>query len=165
MFLFRRKPTTWSRVLLLNNHDLLKVDLDPVEVPDENIKKWISEENELYRIIHDKIKRIPSVKDTDKYVELNIKTYLEGQNILNRLHKEFPTLFEHLLKYKNAQELEVENFSMMKSEQPAEFLRESYKNFEELIKENLGNKISHSTIKYLSGEAVADWLIRCPLDF
>lgn len=149
----------------LNSNGYLEVDISLPIIPNDEISKWMNVENELYKTIYNKLNKIPHVKDIDKYVERNIRIYLQGQNMLTKLHKDYPDLYERLIKYKNAQASQVENESMIESDNPKEFLIRSNKDYELLIKENFGKAISHSTIKYLSQEAIADWLIRCPLDF
>lgn len=150
---------------ILNSQGLLEVDVSPEIVSKDEIMKWISNENTLYKNIHEKLSKIPNVKDVNKLTELNIKTYLQGQNIISKLHKDYPLLYEKLMKYKDAQEIQIENFSIMGCDNPSEFLKECIQDYEVLIKEGLGSGISPAMIKRISGEAIADWLIRCPLDF
>ena len=142
-----------------------QIAIDPPEITPTEILDWSTAENDHYDNIRSKILKIPNVLNVDRYVTLNIKNFLAGQNVLTHLHKEYPGLYEKLLSVKNAQERKVEGFSMMPSGAPGEFLKECFEEYVSLIREELGKSLSVSLTSDLAGEAIADWLIRCPLDF
>jgi hypothetical protein len=142
-----------------------QITVEPPDKTTTDVIDWKTAENDLYDNIQRKISKIPNVRDVDKYVEFNVKEYLAGQDMLRKLHQDYPNIYEKLLSIKNAQEHKVERFSMTPTEEPSKFLVNCFKEYELLVKENLGNAMSASTITHLTGEAIADWLIRCPLDF
>lgn len=144
---------------------LHQITVEPPDKTATDVIDWKTAENDLYDNIQKKINKIPNVKDVDKYVELNVKKYLAGQDMLRKLHREYPDLYEKLLSIKNAQEHKVQLFSMTPSSEPSKFLKDCFSEYEQLIKETLGSSISAATLTHLTGEAIADWLIRCPLDF
>jgi hypothetical protein len=144
---------------------LHQITVEPPDKTDLDVIDWKTAENDLYNNIQRKITKIKNVTDVDKYVELNVKEYLAGQDILRKLHQEYPNLYEKLVSIKNAQEHKVARFSMTPTAEPSKFLVDCFKEYEQLIKENLSDSISAATLTHLTGEAIADWLIRCPLDF
>jgi hypothetical protein len=142
-----------------------QVIVKPRDTTASEVINWRASSNQLYNNIHSKISNINNVKDVDQYVDINIKDYLAGQDMLARIHRDYPDLFETLVALKNSQELKVERFSMMPTGEPSEFLQTCFHEYEAMITRALGNAISAATITHLTAEAIADWLIRCPLRF
>jgi hypothetical protein len=91
-----------------------------------------------------------------------LKWYLEGQEILEALRK-YPEVFEKVLKAKSHRE----NFLVMATvsgNTPQEILTSSIQRLRETLQEQVRELHSFSAESLAHG-AVADWLLRCPLDF
>lgn len=165
------------RVLILTEDDFViqqqiltaaglhQITVEPSEIPDETILDWRTAENALFENIYSKITKIPNVKNVDAYVDFNIKSYIAGQDMIEKIRRNFPTLHERLLSIKSSQEHKVELFSSTPTEPAGEYLKKCFLDYENAMTDGLGRSISLATITHLAGEAIADWLARCPLDF
>ena len=100
----------------------------------------------------------------DKLTHATIKSYFDRESILARWRNLNPQDFERYLVLISQTEAEVEEQCMF----PANNNEERYKGFRALVKEKLHANfpsLDEITITTLTHGAVADWLLRCPLDF
>lgn len=143
------------------------IQLEPDEVEMEGIADW-SIENDIFignldrkiGILLKKSKRDEKLKQRDRF----IKYYLEGQNVLEKLHSEYPDMHTKVRQQKNGREKFLETSSRIPVGSPADVFNKSISEYKtELNKEVLG--LSSIMIETLVYEALSDWLLRCPLDF
>lgn len=132
--------------------------------PDQ-VTKWVSSNDGLASTLEDKLRRLPTLRNDGErrsFHDKVLKWYLEGQAILEALRK-YPDVYEKVLKAKSHRE----NFLVMATVTggtPQEILTSSIQGLLETLQQEVRELHSFSA-ESLAHEAVADWLLRCPLDF
>lgn len=130
------------------------------------IGEWVDENDTLVKTIEGKIGKLQHLKSEPERQEFRnaiIKAYLDGQNALDELRK-YPIPYESIRQAKSQKErylyLETRSFSSTSSE----ILEKSFDDLRNTI-HNQARGISPAVINSVIWEAIADWIIRCPLDF
>ena len=152
-------------------HDILisagnrQISPDAPPVSDEEVAEWKASNNEYFLTLEEKLGRIITNNDKRNIQTINmIKCYLLGQNILEKIRKDFPSHYEKIINLKDATESSVEIASALNTN-PGEHLKSTLSEYRENIDSQLSKSIDRPTVIRLGQEAIADWLIRCPLDF
>jgi hypothetical protein len=92
-----------------------------------------------------------------------IRCLLEGQNTLHEL-RQHPEVYERVCTIKSQRERYLVVHCMLHEGNPTETVERARASVEDAICQALPN-IAMTTLEALGWEAVADWLVRCPLDF
>jgi hypothetical protein len=115
--------------------------------------------------LEDKIRRLPTIRndiDRRSFREKMLKWYLEGQEILEAL-REYPDVYAKVVEAKSHRA----NFLVMATvsgNAPQEILSSSIEGLLETLQREV-KELHTFSAESLAHEAVADWLLRCPLDF
>jgi hypothetical protein len=131
-----------------------------------SIQEWADENDVLVQQLDSKISRLSTCTTPKKrtvFRDRIIKHFLEGQNILEALRK-FPNKYEELIEVKNQRENFLATECMVATGSPAQLLHDALKAIRNAVSDGVGG-LSEHTAEAMSWEAVADWLLRCPLDF
>jgi hypothetical protein len=149
--------------LLSNSTSALHVEADSPTV--EQVSDWAATHDTLAATLTDKLRRLTTIRNEDdrgKFHTQVLKWYLEGQDILDGL-REYPEVYEKVVQAK----LHRENFlaaAAISGEAPHELFTASIKTLKDTFQAEV--KALHAfNAESLAHEAVADWLLRCPLDF
>lgn len=149
--------------LLSTNDARLRIDVNPAT--QQELSTWLTTHSPLAATLSDKLRKLPTLTDERKRNEFHekvLKWYLEGQAILDLL-RHYPEMYEKVIRAK----LHRENYLVMASvsgKSPQEILTSSIQELLETFREHVSTLHSFSADK-LAYETVADWLLRCPLDF
>lgn len=92
-----------------------------------------------------------------------IKVYLEGQNILDELRK-YPLAWENIRRAKSQTERYLVLESLSSNGTSVDILQSSLDRIRNTVLD-YAPEVDKSTVNAIAWEAVADWIIRCPLDF
>lgn len=152
------------------NADGKKLLIDKPKLKDKSVIKWKDTEIDLVtNVIRKHTKRFnDNAKEVDdkvnKLTDATIESFLDQNSILSRWRQLHPEDYEKYLILISQIEKEVEEICMF----PAEDNNKRYVELRDLVrgklKENFGY-LNDITLSNLTNGAVADWLIRCPLDF
>jgi len=151
------------QALLLVVETVLKVDVD--DAGPGLIADWAEENDGLVATVDAKIAKLPSLVTDEQrraFRDNVLKWYLEGQELLNTL-RNYPSTYEKIVKAKSHRENYLASAALSAGNPADEFtaaLRQLHSTFQQEVKE-----VSGLSAEALAHEAVADWLIRCPLDF
>ena len=132
---------------------------------EEEVGDWASKNDQLVTRLEIKLARIPTLTSSEQRVRFRnhvLAWFLEGQQLLSEL-KTYPLLFEGATKAK----LHQENYlalAMIQRAEPQEVLQRAVDSLRESLRSAVGS-LSKMSAQTLAHEAVADWLLRCPLDF
>ncbi|MCB9431941.1 MAG: hypothetical protein H6668_08145 [Ardenticatenaceae bacterium] len=159
-----------ENAFLVERDELLSIGigkfvLNPLSSSDQDISGWSETNNSLVEVIDDKSSRLSKLDTPEKRREFRkniIKLFLDGQNMLEDL-RQHPQFYEQVVQIKSHREKFLAIESMTASRNGMEFLNSSLEKFQEEIKAQV--KLPPSTVDTLKWEAIADWIIRCPLDF
>lgn len=153
-----------ERDQLLNaNVGGLQIDVDKTTT--EQVADWTSSHGGLFATLRDKIGRLPAIRDTahkNSFCEKVLKWYLEGQALLDALRK-YPEVYEKVLRVKNHRENYLA-MSALSNAANTEPLNAPLSALQDALKSEV-RELHAFNAETLSYEAVADWLLRCPLNF
>lgn len=131
----------------------------------EQIADWVQENDELVTNLDRKISKLPSLTTEaarHAFRDRVLRWYMEGQEMLTALRK-YPATFERVVKAKSHRENYLASLAINAATPAAQFqsaLDQLLATYGECVKE-----VSNLSAESLAHEAVADWLVRCPLDF
>ena len=152
---------------LLLGIGLAKIQVDPDEFETTTVEDWSEENDDFVKELDRKIGILNPRLDKNSLVRQRgkfISHYIEGQNVLEKLHFEYSNLYIAVKRLKTNREKFLDTFSLIPTGTPPDMFNRALSEFKnELTDEVKG--LSNNTIETLSHEAVSDWLLRCPLDF
>lgn len=90
--------------------------------------------------------------------------YLRGQNLLDQLRARFPDVYAQADSVKRTQERSLSLHSALHEGTAKSSLREVITEFTGALRTQIPG-LDVSTVRDITHEAVADWLLRCPMDF
>lgn len=104
---------------------------------------------------------------TQKTINIFIEFYLKGIEMLNEIREHSPELYEQILKIENTYRtnMELKCNTNTDNAMNQKLFKEILDDFEEKLKEELGQLLSYSDIGELKQEMIGKWLADCPLDF
>jgi hypothetical protein len=153
----------------LAKQDLYQFDVKG-EMPDSvaAVAKWFEDNTGLE--IADNLNRksaiIANGKSEDmrkRFLNRIVTDFTYGQVILGKLELDFPEIFEDIIQRKTAREVELDSECLTNTSVPGEFFNATLTGYKSQLKSVRG--ISPHAANLLAREAVADWLLRCPLEF
>lgn len=150
--------------LLAYKSDVINIE---TTCPDQStIETWAATNDGLVQTLNEKLQKLQTVP-TDaarkKFCHAVLIWHLEGQNLLTLLSKHSPIVYERAWKAKGQYEKLLTSLQMSTVDSAEIFqrtLREFHSTLQEVVK-----SLSKLNALALAHEAVADWLLRCPLDF
>ncbi len=130
----------------------------------DQIQAWISFNDALVSNIDRKLKKVvPLSAQRGKYIEGLITQYIDGNNALDTMRRKHPDQWEYTERYKNFKEslLVLEHSDVNPA--PGSIAA---------IARDVEKELAHDVpaldpnlCRVLSWSSIADWLMRCPLDF
>lgn len=153
-----------ERDQLLNaNVRAVQINVDKSTI--DQVTSWTSSNSGLFATLEEKIGRLPAIQDTAhrrSFCEQVLKWYLEGQALLEALRK-YPEVYEKVLRAKNHRENYLA-MAMMGNGTTHDRLNAPLEALKEALKTEV-RELHSFNAETLAHEAVADWLLRCPLNF
>ena len=131
----------------------------------EQVTNWVSSNDSLAATLDGKLRKLPTIRndrDRQLFHEKVLGWYLKGQAILDALRK-YPDTYEKVV----AAISHRENFLAMATvsgSPPQQILNSSIQELFKTLQREVRDLHTFSA-EALAHEAVADWLLRCPLDF
>lgn len=103
---------------------------------------------------------------TNKYIDLQVRNYIKGQEILNRMQRTYSSAYEKQVKIKSSIASHLEEEVLLTDLAPRDLLKDTLEKYKvALMGENFHDVFEFSVYNDLCHEAIASWLIDCPLDF
>lgn len=144
---------------------LREIDVAP-NVSGEAVSDWAAQNPAFVTSLDEKLMKLPTLRTGDAKAEFRaevIQKLIEGQNVLEEL-RNYPQAWEAIRKAKSEEERHLRIESMLHTSSNSELLMESLRSIEESVARH-APALSVGTKKAVAWEAVAEWLVRCPLDF
>jgi len=152
---------------------LLQLGIDKIAVcsrpaTDNEIDGWSDDAGNVEKAaqLEEKTRRLPTLASEKKRAEFRrevVRWWLDGQTVLEDL-REYPDTWEAIRRVKSEQERYLKGHGMIAVEQPSERLMGALQKILEAVEEEVC-VLAASSREAVCHEAVADWLMRCPLDF
>ncbi|TCI51974.1 hypothetical protein EVJ24_12655 [Exiguobacterium sp. SH1S21] len=109
---------------------------------------------------------VTKAQKTNKYIDLQIRNYIKGQEILNHMKQTYSSSYEKQVKIKSSIATHLEEEVLLTDLSPKQLLDNTLEKYKEaLVGENFHDIFEYSVYNDLCREAIASWLIDCPLDF
>jgi hypothetical protein len=155
---------TERQQLIRAGREELRVDVPLVH--SSQVSDWAAQNDPLVSQLFRKVLAIRHGDSTTalQLRDLYVKHYLDGQNTIAKLRKDYPEMFEAVDRIKKDKEHFLETESLVTSSLPPDHLKQTVSALESEIQAAMQG-LNSFTVKQLVQEAVADWLLRCPLDF
>jgi hypothetical protein len=141
----------------------LKVQTPPVTA--EDVDTWSQLNDGLLGVLKEKLAKLPTLHtqaDRDKFAIKVLEWYLTGQALLERL-RNYPQVYEKVIATKSHREQYLSMGALQGSASNVVF-RETFSDFQETLQRE-AKELHSFCAEQLAAEAVADWLMRCPLQF
>lgn len=131
----------------------------------EEVDEWSQLNDSLLGVLKTKISKLPTLHTQaarDDFAMQVLKWYLAGQALLERL-RDYPQVYEKVIATKSHREEYLAMGSLQGSASNV-VVYETIKDFKETL-EREAKELHRFCADRLAAEAVADWLMRCPLQF
>lgn len=130
------------------------------------ITDWVAANDELVAKLDGKALAIRHQDATTarKLRDESVRHYLDGQNALAKLRADYPDIYEAVDRIKKDKEHFLVTESLTTSALPPDHWRQTRDSLEAEFAQAL-NGLDRFTVRQFVHEAVADWLLRCPLQF
>lgn len=154
---------TEKEQILNNKSDQL--DFEIVAAGEEEIAAFSSDNDHFIATIDKKLAKLATLQTDEKRLEFRnsvLRWYLQGQELLDSLKVDSPSVFGAVLKIKSQRESYLVADSLAAKTSEEQFGLAVNKLLDSLKSEV--KQLSTSSAEGLAYEAVADWLIRCPFD-
>lgn len=141
----------------------LKFKTAPVTV--EDVNAWTQSNDVMLGVLRGKIDKLPTLHtqaQRDAFVIKVLHWYLSGQALLDRL-REYPQVYEKVIETKSHRE-EFLAMGALHGSASNVVVLDTVKDFKDTLKRE-AKELHDFCADQLAYEAVADWLIRCPLEF
>jgi len=153
---------------MLANAGLVGFDAPPHVVDDEFLAQWLSNSTNLDLVSNlsrksEVIGASKPAKFVARFRSRIAKNYIAGSVVLNRLEKDYPDTFKRVVELKEQKENDLDTETLTNNSIPSAFFDETLQSFQAQLTSTPG--LTQRSAVALAHEAVADWLLRCPLDF
>lgn len=139
--------------------------LQTVPVTAEDVDAWSQSNEGLLGVLKNKLTRLPTLHtqaQRDEFAMRVLKWYLTGQSLLERL-RDYPQVYEKVIETKSHRE-EFLSMGALHGSASNVVVLETLKDFRETLQRE-AKELHNFCAEQLAAEAVADWLMRCPLEF
>jgi hypothetical protein len=140
-------------------------DVSAPEPDADQIQEFSTENTSLLANITQKAGKLAKLDTQTKIDEFSsrmVQHYLRGESAIDALRERDAEQFETLLRCKQAKEDQLEIQSMVQAGDASTVMK-TFAEFKVEIEKNVS--VSPHTAEVVAWGAVADWLLRCPLDF
>ncbi len=131
----------------------------------EKLSNWSATNDALLETLEMKLSKLPKLQIASERAAFKRKVlgwYIEGQSVLEGLRK-YPQVYERVIRSKAHRE----NYLAMAAvggSASHELLTQAVTDLRDTLQQE-AKELHHFSADKLAHEAVADWLLRCPLDF
>lgn len=153
---------------LLGNLSLYHFDVAAPAVQPDELDSWI-QDNENLTLVNNLARKAKSINAgragylREKFQARIVAQFIGGSVVLGRLEQELPEVYQRVIEYKVSREANLEAETYVTTKVPAEFFRQTLEEYRSELSGVPG--ISGRVADTLAREAVADWLLRCPMEF
>lgn len=150
----------------LTNIGLSSITIPLEEIEQEQVDDWVDSNQVLVQTMDRKIGRIPAIpaESLQSFRRYLLENYLAGLNALDSLRLINPDSYESAIRCKGDRERFLRADCLLASTQPNVTLQQEIERFINSLQGEIPS-LNKVTAEVLAWEAVADWLLRCPLNF
>jgi hypothetical protein len=143
-------------------------DAAPASIPDQSLDEWLRNASNLLLVSNlNRKTSLIGIGRSKRFVERFrarvAKNFIAGSVVLGRLEKELPETYKRVLELKQQKEDDLDTETLTCNTVPAGFFDQTLQDFQARLIATPG--LTARAAGALANEAIADWLLRCPLDF
>lgn len=130
----------------------------------EHVESWTGANTARVETLRRKAERLTQTSAHDRFVRASVRAYIHGQNAYERLRSDLPEVCDEVLRIKDSLEEQLETDCAVSADLP----RVTYRDVQGRLSTRLRERwpaMSPDLLERLVAEAMADWLLRCPLYF
>lgn len=145
---------------------ICKMKVAAKNIEDQDVDFWQNEDKNLKLVsnLERKINTLHKKEEPRRKLKHNmVKHFLTGQALLDQMHEKYPDIYEEIMIYKSTREQILETDSLINMAAPSQQLNETLNKYKNELQQISGLEMQQ--IEFLVYEAIADWLLRCPLEF
>jgi hypothetical protein len=142
------------------------VPVSAAPIPPEQIDEWTNSHDTLIATLDQKIRKLPTIATEAERHEFRhqlLKWHLEGQEVLSNLRK-YPEAYENVIRAKAHRENYLATTTLLSGGSPGQIFTTALQTLFDTVQQE-AKQVSRTAAEALAHEAVADWMMRCPLDF
>lgn len=130
------------------------------------VSDWASANDTLVQRLDAKIGRMRGLSDSDRTTLRDeiLRYHVRGQNVRKRLREAYLPLLESVDKAKHEKEAYLLGQSLLIKDEPSDIIEQTRQDYLSRLAWEVG-ALTAGTREALAWEAIADWLLRCPLNF
>ncbi|MBW8782712.1 MAG: hypothetical protein JF599_12625 [Verrucomicrobia bacterium] len=142
-----------------------KLPVQVSKVEEAAVRAWSEQNTALETVIANKLSKLSCPADVQSNLKAElIRFFLDGQNLLQFFRDSYPEVYAQLQDCKNNRERTVKMDSLTKNSSAPSQVGELFTEYRNRIVAEV-RSVNLSNADILAYEGIADWLIRCPLDF
>ena len=129
------------------------------------VEDWAEGNDKLIEVVDEKVAKLRSLQTPQQRIDFRnkvIRWYIDGQDILDALKAISPETYQAVINVKSRREKYLVASSLAST--PADQFKAALNELQDSFRED-AKQLSKGSSEDLAYEAVADWMIRCPLDF
>ena len=152
----------------LANAGLSSFKVSLQKVPQETLDNWLQNTNNVSLVsnLNYKAAQITGSNSGPKLTRFRlgvIRNYINGEIVLKLLEHELPETFKQVQALKDQKEADLDTETTTLKLVPSDLFNETLKSYQSQLSKTPG--VSENATRAIANEAVADWLLRCPLEF
>lgn len=149
---------------MLAKHGVTRLQVETAPPEPNVVSAWKDSDPARLQKLHHKSLQLVATTRVDKFINVTVQNYIRGQNVHEQLRDISADICDDLLRIKVAFEERLEIECAIATQKARITYAEVEKEFKSRLVDS-GLKLSPELVDRLSAEAMADWLIRCPLNF
>lgn len=152
----------------LANAGLSSFKVSLQKVPQETLDNWLQNANNVSLVsnLNNKAAQITGLESGPKFTKFRlgvVRNYINGDIVLKRLEHDLPDTFKHVQALKDQKESALDTETTTLKLVPSDMFHETLKSYQAQLSKTPG--LTENAARAIANEAVADWLLRCPLEF
>lgn len=145
----------------------MTIGIAPNQARVPSVEEWTSQNLVLVERLNTKAADHPRLQSPEAradFINEMLQWFLEGQDVLYTLEREYPEIHEDVLHIKREFERRLAGMTALGEQGSSTVLRDTLDDYSNRLRESLKQLKPHTSTA-LGREGVAEWLLRCPLRF
>jgi len=147
---------------------LSSFDVNLQKVPQEALDNWLQNANNVSLVsnLNQKAVQITGANSGPKLTKFRlgiIRNYINGDIVLKQLEHDLPDTFKVVQALKEQKEADLDTETTTMKLVPSDMFNATLDSYRSQLSKTPG--LSENATRAIANEAVADWLLRCPLEF
>jgi hypothetical protein len=132
----------------------------------QEVSAWARSKSTLIAVLDGKLLRLPAVspETLDEHREAWLQSFLDGENAIEQLERDYGDVFDQFVAVKNRHERALRIREQYSTQAPGERLNSVLERFCSDVKQEVPS-LDPGTVDTLTFATTADWMLRCPLRF